>query len=84
MSLAQIQEAPDRSVIPLAGPPGAGKSAFCRQIVLDALALDRPVIYVTTERSTPDAIGLLKDGGLGERTPTANGRSSSRFSRTFR
>jgi tRNA A37 threonylcarbamoyladenosine biosynthesis protein TsaE len=37
MSLAQIQEAPDRSVILLAEPPGAGKSAFCRQMVLNGL-----------------------------------------------
>jgi predicted hydrocarbon binding protein/KaiC/GvpD/RAD55 family RecA-like ATPase len=71
MSLAQIQEAPDRSVILLVGPPGAGKSAFCQQMVLNALALDRPVLYVTTERGTPDAIGLLKDRGLGERAPSA-------------
>jgi predicted hydrocarbon binding protein/KaiC/GvpD/RAD55 family RecA-like ATPase len=71
MSLAQIQEAPDRSVILLVGPPGAGKSAFCRQMVLNALALDRPVLYVTTERGTPDAIGLLRDRGLGERAPPA-------------
>jgi GTPase SAR1 family protein len=71
MSLAQIQAAPDRSVILLVGPPGAGKSAFCQQMVLNGLALDRPVIYVTTERGATDAIGLLKEGGLGERAPPA-------------
>jgi predicted hydrocarbon binding protein/KaiC/GvpD/RAD55 family RecA-like ATPase len=71
MSLAQIQEAPDKGVILLVGPPGAGKSAFCQQMMLNALALDRPAIYVTTERGTPDAIGLLKDRGLGEPMPAA-------------
>jgi predicted hydrocarbon binding protein/KaiC/GvpD/RAD55 family RecA-like ATPase len=71
MSLAQIQEVPGRSVILLVGPPAAGKSAFCQQTVLNGLALDRPVLYVTTERSTPDAIDLLKDRGLGERAPPA-------------
>jgi tRNA A37 threonylcarbamoyladenosine biosynthesis protein TsaE len=30
MSLAQIQEAQDRGMIPLVGPLGAGKSGFCR------------------------------------------------------
>jgi predicted hydrocarbon binding protein/KaiC/GvpD/RAD55 family RecA-like ATPase len=69
MSLAQIQETPNRSVILLVGPPGAGKSAFCQQMVLNGLILDRPVIFVTTERGTADAIGLLKDRGLGERAP---------------
>jgi predicted hydrocarbon binding protein/KaiC/GvpD/RAD55 family RecA-like ATPase len=71
MSLAQIQEAPDRGVILLAGPPGSGKSDFCRQVVLNGLALDRPIIYVTTERSAADAIGLLRERGLGERAPPA-------------
>jgi predicted hydrocarbon binding protein/KaiC/GvpD/RAD55 family RecA-like ATPase len=71
MSLAQIQEAPDRSVILLVGPPGANKSAFCQQMVLNALALDRPVIYLTTERGATDAIGLLKDRGLGGPVPAA-------------
>jgi predicted hydrocarbon binding protein/KaiC/GvpD/RAD55 family RecA-like ATPase len=71
MSRAQIQEAPDRGVILLAGPPGAGKLLFVQQMVLNGLALDRPVIYVTTERSAADAAGLLRDKGLGQRAPAA-------------
>jgi KaiC/GvpD/RAD55 family RecA-like ATPase len=45
MSLAEIQEVPDRSLILLARPPGAGKSTFCYQVVLNSLAADRPVIF---------------------------------------
>jgi KaiC/GvpD/RAD55 family RecA-like ATPase len=48
-SLTEIQEVPRNSLILLSGPPGAGKSAFCHQVVLNGLAMDRPVIFVTTE-----------------------------------
>jgi len=44
-SLAEIQEVPRNSLILLAGPPGAGKSTFCHQVVLNTLAMDRPVIF---------------------------------------
>jgi KaiC/GvpD/RAD55 family RecA-like ATPase len=71
MSLAKIQEAPERSLILLAGPPGAGKSTFCHQVVLNSLAADRPVIFVTTERSASDIVSLLRERGLGEPTPGA-------------
>ena len=40
MSLAQLLAPPDRSVILVVGPPGAGKSAFCHRVVLNALTLD--------------------------------------------
>jgi hypothetical protein len=66
MSLAEIQEAPDRGLILVAGPPGAGKSTFCHQVVLNSLAADRPVIFVTTERSASDIVSLLRERGLGE------------------
>jgi predicted hydrocarbon binding protein/KaiC/GvpD/RAD55 family RecA-like ATPase len=71
MSLAHILEAPDGGVLLLVGPPGAGKSDFCQQMVLNGLALDRPVIVVTTEGSATDAIGLLKERGLREPMPAA-------------
>jgi KaiC/GvpD/RAD55 family RecA-like ATPase len=47
--LADIQTVPQDSLILLVGPPGAGKSTFCHQVVLNGLAVDRPVIFVTTE-----------------------------------
>ena len=71
MSLAEIQEAPDRGLILVAGPPGGGKSTFCHQVVLNSLAADRPVIFVTTERSASDIVSLLREKGLGEPTPGA-------------
>jgi len=69
MSLAKIQEPPERGLILLVGPPGAGKSTFCHQVVLNSIAADRPVIFVTTEQSAPDIISLLRERGLGEPTP---------------
>jgi predicted hydrocarbon binding protein/KaiC/GvpD/RAD55 family RecA-like ATPase len=73
MSLAKIRQAPDKGVILLVGSPGAGKSAFCHQVVLNALALERPVIYVTTERRPAEVIDLLIEKGLGEPPPGALG-----------
>jgi predicted hydrocarbon binding protein/KaiC/GvpD/RAD55 family RecA-like ATPase len=66
MSLAEIQEVPKESLILLSGPPGAGKSTFCQQAVLNGLAMDKPVIYVTTEHTPTEVIGLLREKGLGE------------------
>jgi predicted hydrocarbon binding protein/KaiC/GvpD/RAD55 family RecA-like ATPase len=65
MSLAKIREPPDRALILLAGPPGAGKSTFCHQVVLNSVAADRPILFVTTERSVPDVVNLLTEKGLG-------------------
>ena len=71
MSLAQLQEPPDRGVILLVGPPGAGKSTFCHQLVLNSLAMDKPVIFVTTEQSPSRILGLLGERGLGASVPGA-------------
>jgi len=71
MSLADIQEVPDNSLILLTGPPGAGKSTFCYQAVLSGLATDKPVIFVTTEHGPTEVIGLLQEEGMGEFPPRA-------------
>jgi KaiC/GvpD/RAD55 family RecA-like ATPase len=65
-SLAEIQEAPKGSLILLVGPPGAGKSTFGHQVVVKSIAAERPVIFVTTERSPSGVTGLLKEKGIGE------------------
>jgi predicted hydrocarbon binding protein/KaiC/GvpD/RAD55 family RecA-like ATPase len=71
VSLAEIQELPSASLILLAGPPGAGKSTFCHQAVLNGLAMERPVIYVTTEHGPSEVTDLLKEKGVGEPPPGA-------------
>jgi KaiC/GvpD/RAD55 family RecA-like ATPase len=71
MSLVKIQEAPQRSLILLVGPPGAGKSTFCHQMILDSVAAARSVLFVTTERSVSNIDGILNEKGLGRSTPEA-------------
>jgi len=66
VSLAQLQEVPPKSMMLLVGPPGSGKSTFCHQAVLSGLALDRPVIFVTTEHGPSEVVGLLRERGMGE------------------
>jgi predicted hydrocarbon binding protein/KaiC/GvpD/RAD55 family RecA-like ATPase len=69
VSTAQLQDIPSESMILLVGPPGAGKSTFCEQAILKSLAMDRPVIYVTTEYGPPKAEAALKERGLAEIEP---------------
>jgi len=64
LSLAEIQDVPRESLILLSRSPGAGKSTFCHQAVLSGLAMDRPVIFVTTEHSPTEVIGLLGEKGM--------------------
>jgi predicted hydrocarbon binding protein/KaiC/GvpD/RAD55 family RecA-like ATPase len=66
MSLAKIQEPPDRGLILLSGVPGSGKSTFCHQIVLKSIAAERPVLFVTSERSPVEVVELLSERGMGE------------------
>jgi len=71
MSLDKIQEPPNKGLILLAGAPGAGKSTFCHQMVLNGLAMEKPVIYVTTEHGPSEVSDLLKARGMGEMSPGA-------------
>ena len=64
LSLAEIQEVPKKSLLLLAGPPGAGKSTFCHQVVLNGLAVDKPIIFVTTGRGPADVVDLLRERGM--------------------
>jgi len=68
--LTQIQEMPPKKSILLVGPPGAGKSTFCHQVALKSLAVDKPVIYVTTKYGSSDAERALKERGLREVEPS--------------
>jgi predicted hydrocarbon binding protein/KaiC/GvpD/RAD55 family RecA-like ATPase len=66
VSLAQLQEVPSESMILLVGSPGSGKSSFCEQTVLQSLAIERPIIYLTTECSPSKTEARLKERGLSE------------------
>jgi CRP-like cAMP-binding protein/KaiC/GvpD/RAD55 family RecA-like ATPase len=66
LSLAEIQEIPRDSLTLVIGPPGAGKSAFCHQVVLNSIAENRPVIFVTTEQSPSGVVQLLAENGIGD------------------
>ena len=66
MSLSQLQEVPIAKTLLVVGSPGVGKSTFCQQTVLHNLAVDRPVIFVTTEYGTSEAESFLKERGLTE------------------
>ena len=66
VSLSQLQEVSPKNMILVVVPPGAGKSTFCQQAVLQNLALDRPVIYVTTECGPSEVERALRERGLGE------------------
>jgi KaiC/GvpD/RAD55 family RecA-like ATPase len=70
-SLVRIADVPTGSLILVSGPPGAGKSPFCHQVVLNGLAMDKPVIFVTTEQGPTEIVGLLREKGMLELAPGA-------------
>ena len=70
-SLAEIQDIPEGNLILLSGPPGAGKSTFCHQVVLNNLSMERPILFITTEHRPAEVIGLLREKGMGELPPNA-------------
>jgi predicted hydrocarbon binding protein/KaiC/GvpD/RAD55 family RecA-like ATPase len=65
VSLSQLQEVPPKSLVLLVGLPGSGKSTFCEQTILQNLAIEKPIIYVTTEYDPSKAEEALRDKGLG-------------------
>jgi len=69
VSLTQLQEIPSENMILLFGPPGSGKSTFCQQVILKGLAINKPIIYVTTERGPSKAEAALKERGLAHVEP---------------
>ena len=60
---------PPKNLILLVGPPGSGKSTFCHQSVLQNLAVDTPIVYVTTEYGPSQAEETLREKGLGRTEP---------------
>jgi len=72
-TFAEIQELPRESLTLIVGPPGTGKSTFCRQMVLSSIAAEKPVIFITTEQSPSAVVALLREKGMGETNPEALG-----------
>jgi predicted hydrocarbon binding protein/KaiC/GvpD/RAD55 family RecA-like ATPase len=68
-SLAQIADVPTGSLILVTGRPGAGKSTFCHQVVLNGIATDRPILFVTTEQGPSEITALLREKGMAEVPP---------------
>ncbi|MHA2037873.1 MAG: ATPase domain-containing protein [Promethearchaeota archaeon] len=69
VTLNEIQEVPSNNMILLVGPPGTGKSAFCEQVVLQSLSIDRSTIFVMTGYDPSKTKKDLKKRGLGEIEP---------------
>jgi predicted hydrocarbon binding protein/KaiC/GvpD/RAD55 family RecA-like ATPase len=69
LSLAEIQEVPKECLTLIVGPPGTGKSTFCHQVVLNGLAAEKPVIFITTEQNSSAIEASLSDKGMGDTTP---------------
>jgi KaiC/GvpD/RAD55 family RecA-like ATPase len=69
VSLAQLQEVPYKNVVLIVGPPGSGNSYFCEQTVLQNLAMDKSVIYVTTEYDPSKVEESLREKGLARIEP---------------
>jgi len=69
VTLTQLQDIPSENMILLVGPPGGGKPDFYQQVILQRLAMDKPIIYITTECSPSKAEVHLRERGLGEIEP---------------
>ena len=66
VSIAQLQEVPSKNMILLVGAPGSGKTTFSQQVILHNLALDKPILYLTTEYGSSEAEKALREKGLGD------------------
>jgi KaiC/GvpD/RAD55 family RecA-like ATPase/predicted hydrocarbon binding protein len=64
MSVTEFMEIPIGKTVFFVGPPGSGKSKFCQEVVLHNLAINKPVIFMTTEYGSDEAEAFLKEKGL--------------------
>lgn len=61
--IEEIRSIPQKKVVLVTGSPGAGKSTFCQQVVLQNLAADSKVIYTTTESTSNDLLAQIREKG---------------------
>jgi predicted hydrocarbon binding protein/KaiC/GvpD/RAD55 family RecA-like ATPase len=67
MSVLDFYEVPLNTVVLLYGPPGSGKSTFCKDAATSRLRQHaEPIIYVTTELLPEEIIRYLSEKGLSE------------------
>jgi predicted hydrocarbon binding protein/KaiC/GvpD/RAD55 family RecA-like ATPase len=69
VSITQLQEIPSKNMILLVGPPGSGKSTFCEKAILQNLAIDKHIIYLTTEYDPSKAKASLREKVPGKIEP---------------
>ena len=68
-SLTEVLDIPDKSLVLLSGHPGAGKTTFSHQAVLNGVSIGIPVILVVTEQSASDVLKKIREEGLGQAKP---------------
>ena len=58
-----IHEPIDSGLLLLAGPPGVGKSTFCKQSIYNSLSDGNPIVYMATEESPPMIVETMSKFG---------------------
>jgi predicted hydrocarbon binding protein/KaiC/GvpD/RAD55 family RecA-like ATPase len=69
MSIRELHNIPTGNLFFLIGSPGAGKTTFSQQAIVEALAIERPTIVVTTEETPAEMILRMSKIGLREPFP---------------
>ena len=69
MSIRELHNIPTGNLFFLIGSPGAGKTTFSQQAIVEALAIERPTIVVTTEETPAEMIMRMSKSGLREPFP---------------
>jgi len=68
VSVSQLQDVPSKQMLLLVGPPGSGKSTFCKETALKSIIF-KPVIYMITESTSLEISESFKQRGLGGDLP---------------
>jgi predicted hydrocarbon binding protein/KaiC/GvpD/RAD55 family RecA-like ATPase len=69
MSIRELQDIPTGSLFFLIGSPGAGKTTFSQQVIVESLSIDRPTILVSTEETPAELVLHMTQSGLREPFP---------------
>ncbi|HEY47163.1 MAG: hypothetical protein AMJ88_11340 [Anaerolineae bacterium SM23_ 63] len=69
MSIRELQNVPTGKLFFLIGSPGAGKTTFSQQVIVESLSIDRPTIFVSTEETPAELVVRMSQSGLREPFP---------------